>query len=325
LEAHPPDRSLTPEQWNAFNLIILADSTSQVETVKNLLTQGKPVWVLAGNRGAVNLVETLTGFEGLAAGESPSNRYSLFGNIDFMHPIMNVFADMRYSDFTKIQFWKHQRIDDQALAGAEIVCRFDNGDPALFAVSVGEGSLLTLSSGISATETALARSSKFVPLIFSMMEYSGLIRLQPRVFEVGRSIPLEAVFGRLPHESVTILRPDASSDSMPGDQLEYLRADLPGIYEFAAGQRRQKVAVNLSPLEMRTTPLEPDDLETAGLALGGPVSGASLAPDRQIFLENTKLEQRQKFWRKLLGAALALLLLESVFSTWWSRRAPAAA
>ena len=61
----------------------------------------------------------------------------MLGQIDFEHPIFAPFAEARFSDFTKIHFWKHRRLETDQIPGARVVARFDNGDPAFVQVPVG--------------------------------------------------------------------------------------------------------------------------------------------------------------------------------------------
>jgi len=57
--------------------------------------------------------------------------------LTLLNPLFAPFADPRFSDFTKIHFWKHRRIDPAGLPEARIVAGFDDGSPALLEVKVG--------------------------------------------------------------------------------------------------------------------------------------------------------------------------------------------
>src|SRR5207244_12535632 len=52
------------------------------------------------------------------------------------------FADPRFSDFTKIHFWKYRRADATAIPNARVVAKFDTGDPALLEIRIGTGRML---------------------------------------------------------------------------------------------------------------------------------------------------------------------------------------
>jgi hypothetical protein len=51
---------------------------------------------------------------------------------------------------------------------------FDSNDPAWLEVPAGRGSLLVWTSGWHPADSDLALSSKFVPLLYSALEYGGL-------------------------------------------------------------------------------------------------------------------------------------------------------
>ena len=81
--------------------------------------------------------------------------------------------------------------------------------------------------------------------------------------------------------------------------------------------------MNLDPSESRTAPLSPEELEQAGV----PVSRAAGAPppetERRTLLQGVEAESRQKLWRWLIAAALAVLLIETVLAGRALRRAGA--
>ena len=78
---------------------------------------------------------------------------------------------------------------------------------------------------------------------------------------------------------------------------------------------RGSFAVNVDPLESKTTPLEDVTLEQLGCRLAShspkPLDHGEL---RQMY--NTELENRQKLWRWLILAAIGVLIVE----TWLAGR-----
>ena len=94
-------------------------------------------------------------------------------------PLFAPFADARFSDFTKIHFWKSRMLKQQAdgenaIAPGKVrqwlAC-------ALQQINVGKGSLFVLASGWQprARLSQFALSSKFVPLLYSLLELSGAV------------------------------------------------------------------------------------------------------------------------------------------------------
>src|SRR5262249_36118042 len=77
-----------------------------------------------------------------AAEKVRDDHFLLLGDINFSHPLFAPFANPRYSDFTKIHFWKHRPLSLKTRATTTVVARFDNGDPAVLERTLGRGRIL---------------------------------------------------------------------------------------------------------------------------------------------------------------------------------------
>ena len=264
-----------------------------------------------------------------------SRRYAMLAKIDFQHPVFQPFADPRYNDFTKIQFWSHRELtcsenppmfdpdadeakveEVDAAASAEAppwteVARFDDGSPALVEKKLGEGTVWVLTSGWQPVESSLALSSKFVPLLHGF--YGSTREVVTRVASryVGESISVT------PSESSTVIvAPTGQVFDLEPLTTKFEDAAEPGIYEVQQGDRTYTMAVNVSPNECRTKPLMPDQLEQLGLKLGKQKSIAVMeSEERQM--RSKELEGKQKLWRWGILAALVAVALE----TWLGGRA----
>ncbi|HSH96619.1 MAG TPA: BatA domain-containing protein [Roseimicrobium sp.] len=249
--------------------------------------------------------------------EAVTGRYALFGQIDFGHPMFAPFADPRYSDFTKIQFWRHWKFNAETLPGAKVVARFDDGGPALVQIPVGKGTLLVLAAGLQPAESQLALSSKFVPLMQALLEMSGAPTPAQRAYLVGDEV---TVPGNDDRTEWIVTRPDGKQ-SRVATGAKFAETDQPGIYSVAGTGGAWRFAVNLAPEESRTARMQEDEWARMGVPLGGisnelAVSGAVKAQRR-----SAELESQQKLWRVLLAVALVLLILETTVAAWLTRRA----
>lgn len=240
----------------------------------------------------------------------------MFGQIDFQHPLFAPFADPRYSDFTKIHFWKHRQASLDKIPGVRVLARFDNGDVALAEVPVGKGKVWVLTSGWQPDDSQLALSSKFVPLLYAMLDLSSGTGEAATQYSVGE--PLMLPFDA---ESVTIRKPDASEEKVRrGDRFN--GSEQPGIYQVSATQPIMSFAVNLPPEESRTAPLPLEELERLGVPLQRPVNATvKQVEQRREHLQAMQLENRQKLWRWLLVAALVVLVMETWLAGRLTRRA----
>ena len=286
-------------------LTIVADrlEAAGLEAVRQQLRAGRTVLVTMNSAAVADTIARLVGAEQVAASEAAVGNYALLGEIDFTHPLFKPFADPRYSDFTKIHFWKYRRIDAEQIPGARVLARFDSGDPALVQTAVGKGVLLVLATGWSPTDSQLALSSKFVPLLYSLLDFSGSPQSQPAQYVVGEAVSIP--------EGTRIRKPDASE--VVAKTSRFTETDAPGLYTAAA----KHFAVNLAPSESKTQPLTVEDLEQLGIPLKlSEPDRAKQSARRAQQLQAAEMENQQKLWRWLILVALAVIILE----TWLAGR-----
>jgi hypothetical protein len=258
--------------------------------------------------------------------EVQARNYDMLSELDFRHPLLAAFANPKFSDFTKVRIWRHRRIDTNALAGARIIARLDSGDPAWIEVPAGRGRVFVFASGWHPDDSQLALSTKFVPLLASLLE-STTPATGPtsRPWTVGDIVPLTE-----PATAQTRLRrPDGSDQAIPVGATNLPAAELPGIYTLEGTADPIRFAVNLDPGESRTVPLPLEDLERHGIALGETGTATNPTPERAAELAASEVEGRQKLWRWFLLATVLFVLLESTLAGWITRRSaspsPAAA
>ena len=245
----------------------------------------------------------------LEASEGVVKGYAMIEQIDFSHPIFAPFAEPRFSDFTKIHFWKLRQISTNGLADASVLARFDNGAPALLEVGLGTGKLLVLASGWQPVDSQFALSTKFVPLLYSMLEYAGGFTEQTTLVTVGAELPLK--------QGAAVQRLDGSA--VPSDSGRWI-ADAPGLFKVAEGSKSYKVAVNLDPAESKTGLLDIDALRSMGVPLQAQATRNLDREDRgRKTAAAIEVESRQKLWRWLIIAALAVVLVETWFAGRLSR------
>ncbi|MSU63293.1 MAG: VWA domain-containing protein [Pedosphaera sp.] len=270
----------------------------------------------------VELGQTLAklgGVDSVPIEEAKVGNYAMFGQIDFQHPLFAPFADPRFSDFTKIHIWKYRRVDIAHLKGSRALIRFDNkeADPAMFQTPVGKGSLLVLTFGWFPTDSQFALSSKFVPLLHSVLEQAGAVRGQSSQFAVGDPVDLSAL--KLT-QAVSVTKPDGTEATVAVGE-KFNQTTIPGIYTVASVTPPYRFAVNLSPEESRTAQIPMETLEKLAVplkALGtqSKVRNVEQTRKREVLLKASEIENRQKLWRWLIVAALVVLMTE----TWLAGR-----
>ncbi len=315
------DNTLTDEDIKSAHLIIVTETLLQ-EHIKSLhreIESGKNIFLVMKSAQAASTIAAMTGFDNIKTEEAKVDEYAMLGSIEFGHPLLSLFAEPHFGDFTKIHFWKYRQIDIEDIPKARSLARFDNNDPALFEIPLGRGSLLVLTSTWQPTNSQLALSSKFVPLLYSILEYNGVFEGQQSQYFISDNI-------RIPHQGTStnpqIRKPDNSLAQLePGQQI-FNETELPGIYSIESQTRDHLFAVNLPVQESRTAPMSLDDFEQLGIPLQ---SSSGIRPERtqQVKRHSSliEMESEQKLWRWLLVILLAVLIFETWLAGWLTRPA----
>jgi hypothetical protein len=312
-----PSVPLRPEDVKAATVIFITGeiSADTATALRNEITSGKTVVLAPMTAAAGATLGALLGRDAIPVTEGRPNNYAMFAEIDFQHPLFAPFADPRYSDFTKIQFWKYRKVDAAAIPGARVVAKFDTGDPGLMEVPIGQGRLYFLASGWHPDDSQLAVSSKFVPLLWSLLEQSGGVASFGTQYAVGESVTLPTG-----NTATAIRTPGGESETLPAGATTWATTKQPGIYELTGGVKPQRFAVNLDPNESRTTPLAIDELEQLGVPVARLKTNAATTVENKTVLQGIEAENRQKLWRWFIAATLALLLAETAVAGWTARR-----
>jgi hypothetical protein len=315
----PADQqTFSPEllDQSAFAVIPGRLAPEEITAMHDWLARGKTALFIVTDEQAAPALVALTGLPGLKITEAGGD-YVLLGDIDFTHPLFSPFADPRFSDFTHIHFWKHRRLEIPAAAQSRVLAKFDDGSPALAQIPVGGGNLLVLASGWNPADSQLALSSKFPPLMQTMLDWSGGAVPARFQFETGDAVPSPALAGGA---AVQWRKPDGKNESLAAGAA-FSETDLPGIYTATFGDQRRQFAVNLPLDESRTAPMSPDELARLGVPLQTPAElPAAKMQAVQLHLQRAELENRQKLWRWFIAGVLGLMFGEIILSGRLARR-----
>ena len=298
-------------------LVVIAGSVEepQIKTLSRYISDGGSVlWILDAKS---DLAKTQIALR--AIGDAPSlvvsastvTDYSMWSKIDFGHPLFEPFADARYNDFTKIHFWSHRDLAEVPADFRRIVS-FDDGTPAIVERSIGKGRLWIMTAGWQPTDSQLALSSKFVPLLLGMLGVAVETQLTTSSFTLGNLLPFT------PSVNATIKGSNESSwpyrDLSHGEQV-----DAPGIYRFVDRDEEHPFALNIDLDESKTELMDSGELERLGVRLGTfEENEPSVASQR--LKRDVELEGPQRIWQWLLVGVLGLLGIESLMSGLVDRR-----
>jgi hypothetical protein len=300
-------------------VVTRAVSSTLAAELKQFVERGGTVLLVPENQEAAAAIPALV--EGVTLAPSAdevatnaaagSDDYLLLGEIDFSHPLFVPFANPKYSDFTKIHFWRHFALTGTA-DDRRYVAKFDNGDPAIIEQPLGQGRVIALATNWRPDDSQLALSSKFVPLVGGVLDLAmGAATTLPSVaVNEPVAVPAAEMAAAIVH------KPGGEQVKLPPGTKQFTATDEPGVYRMQAGAEEVQFAVNLSPAESDTAPLDLEQLEQLGVRFGADLTSAEkLARMRQE--RDTELESRQKVWRWLIVAVFGALIVE----TWWAGRA----
>lgn len=305
-----------PSELATNRLIIATSSLSENQAAaREFLSTGGTVLLTLTDANSVQTLAALANAPQLTATEALVPNYAMFGQIDFTHPLFAAFADQRFSDFSKIRFWKHRKLSLEGLSNARVIARFDDTDPAIIEIPVGRGRMFAFAFSWRPADSQFALSSKFVPMLYAMLDQAGNGHSQVAQYRVGDSIDLSA-FAKLSGAKVVIRKPNGSQVELASDQNQFTQTDEPGIYEIVHGGETNRFAVSLDPTESKTAPLPADELERLGVPVKPTETAVAKLAVQQKILRDGELESRQKLWRWLIVAALTVLLGE----TWLAGR-----
>ena len=336
--SRPGNKTIAATDIETAHLIITTDAVNQENLVslRRYLESGRTLLLVMKSIDEAKTVAGLAGIETIESEEADVDRYAMLGRIEFEHPLLGPFSEPRFGDFTQIHFWKYRRINIGDLPDARVLAHFDSGDPAWIELPVGKGSLLVFTCGWHPSDSQLALSSKFVPLLYSILEYGGVRAGQQSQYFVGDHIPLPHSIkaGGSRAMNLQIRKPDDSLISIDAGQQVFTQTDLPGIYAIessvgnppsrsdiaASADSAQLFAVNLPAKECQTAAMPIEDLERFGVSFKQP-SSVAVERTEQVRRHSSLagLEYEQKVWRWVFIALLAVSLIEIWLAGWLTR------
>lgn len=305
------DEALRVDEIAAAHLIVVADvaGPENLAALRQHIVAGRTVLLAMKSPNAAAALGGLTGVRNIEVEEADPGRYAMLGRMEFAHPVLSAFSDPRFGDFTRIHFWRHRRVDLAGLPDTRVLAWYDSNDPAWFEVPIGSGALLVLTGGWHPTDSDLALSSKFVPLLYSILEYGGVRMGTQAQHVVGDPVPVTGPGG--PRADMRVRRPDGATVVLDARVETFTETDVPGIYGVESAGETTWFAVNVAASESRTDPMPLEDLERLGLSMKtpGPAVVGQVAKT-MIHRGLVEAENQQKLWRWVLVAAWVVLLME---------------
>lgn len=307
VDGSQPILSTTPP-----TLVVVSDATPEArELLPKLLAAGTDALLVPRSAEVASTLAEWCGLDGLTFVEADGSDYALWSEIDFESPWFAPFAEAQFSDFSGIHFWKHRQLQGELSLQARVLVRFDNRVPAVVQWSqpTGTAKLWYFAAGWHPRDSQLSRSSKFVPLMWSVLEGALGDASNSSAQSVGQPIRRPA---RLTGE-LAVRLPDGQTVPWPAAEGDFRRTEDPGRYEVVSDFDAEVIAINIPPEESRTDPVNLELLEAAGVKLSSEAIRPTVptSPDLLRQQQVQELEERQQLWKWLLLAAGGLLMVES--------------
>ena len=199
------------------------------------LDSGGTLLVILGNNEVTESTSKWTAAESVSdddAKQTDRENYSMLAELDFSSQLLQPFANPRFNDFTKIRFWRHTKVTLKQDA-AKVLARFDNDDPAIWRRDLENGgTVFAMSSGWHPRDSQLALSTKFVPMVNSIVEIAANVPELDRSLVVGQ--PIEFPAADSSEDKRVMLKPDGSKEVIEATQTRFVGADQPGIYRLVS-------------------------------------------------------------------------------------------
>lgn len=317
----PPDQPVLDELLTDARLIVIGAPLNDqvVNQLEGAVQAGSTILIPLHSPALQETLQSLTSDRGITVQQSPSQRYGLFGELDFQHPIFSSFADPRFSDFSKIRFWNFHELDLGDNENANVIARFDEGSPAVTELKIGKGSLFVTSYGWQPKQSQFALSTKFVPFLYALLDFGAGVHEVKSHYFVGQEVDLSSVTDA---SAISIELPNGETIEL-ADQRTFTQTLEPGIYSIDTGETPIRFAVNLHPGESETSPILEETLIGLGIPTGENQEQGEASPivvEAQRKLKAAELESNQKFWQWLVIAALIIASMETLIAGIVDRR-----
>ena len=291
---------------NPSSNVIVIDSEldrDSANTVRSRIEAGSNALMLISGANRIDSLGALLNETGWST-SSTNREDSRLGTIDFQHPAFALFADPRFSDFSRIRFWHTFSVNPPDTTNVSIIASYDDGAPAVLEATVGEGTVTVWIGDWAPQKSQWALSSKFVPWL-------------QRLFEISVGGPDQPNMAELDEVATLFASNQSSWKPIDANTFNSDSPTQPGLYQLQTNRTERWVAFNtpIEESEWDTHPIE--DWERLGAPLDNPFAKPETmdTDDSDRRFENAvELESQQQLWRWMIIAVAAMLAIESLIA-----------
>jgi hypothetical protein len=325
LSVTSPQKVLVSGKLLIWNNVPSGSMTMQ-EKLKSFVRTGGGLIVVLGN--AINPSDFNRGFgtwlpvkmaeETFTGGRlrnRPGEDYSLMTDVRMDHPIFKPFGKPHSGTFSNARFYGHAKVSIGT--GAEVLARFDNGDPALVVVNVESGRVLLFTSSADDASNDLPLKAVYAPFWQQMLRYLENFQERRYWLNVGDVLSPKKLLSEISlrqsknppnqDEAIAVLDPRKQRlPLMPGS--DNLLAEEAGFYEIRTMSLNATIAVNTTDVESDLAHGNAEEMTAAWISSKPTIFSQDARPSPE------EQDRRQRIWSLLLTAALLFLIGESFLS-----------
>ena len=326
----------------SFDIVVLANlpslSAQVVEKLEHWVARGGCLLVTLGDHSAdPSALESLNArlWRADESGLLPArlgrhvavaSRYGAYfraATFEETHPALSFFADERWKPYlTELPIYEFVAVEP--VAAARVLARLDDEErrPLLVERAYERGKVFLWTTSIDGDWNVFPQSpATLIPFVHELLRYGGTGLVPSREAAVGGALELELdSFPRSP----VLVRPDGSRARLDVEPREVLQGvwrlapigplERAGLWRVETeGATPVQLACTLDPAEGDLQRLVPEELE-------------ALHPTWKVFEagqddggEDEDPLERGELWRWMAGAALVLLLAETLWAAWIAR------
>ena len=242
----------------------------------------------------------------------------------FEHPALSLFNDRRNGNLADADLWTWYRLDEsdgnQARA-TTVLARLETGEAFLAEKKLGKGVIVQLATSIDGDWTNMPVRSCYLPLVQQIATYLADQVTPPRNLPVGATLT-HFLSEKETGKTLQLNNPDGTTRNLKAVKrgsravVEFSDTRNPGTYELS-GENLAKVkfVASASPRESRLDRMTKEELIAKTQSLGTTVDFID-ASEKDALEQYVELDGKRRFgretWKLLLGAVLALVLLELI-------------
>lgn len=249
----------------------------------------------------------------------------------FEHPALSLFNDRRNGNLADADLWRWHRLTESTGIGtqdATVLARLETGDVFLAEKKVDKGIVIQMATTVDGDWTNMPVRSCYLPLVQQIASYLADQVTPPRNLPAGATLT-HYLPEKEAGKTLNVTSPDGSTHTVKAVKrgsravAEFSETRRPGIYQMSGEEGNSvKFVTSASPRESRLDRMSEEEIRESTSALAESIDFID-ASEKDALAQYLELDGARTFgretWKILLGAVLALVLLELILQRIFGR------